>query len=253
MADAARMRALLAEKKRAMEDLEREMAMIAMQLEQQEGNEPALGTGVATPPSIPSSEPPSIPPLSSSPPQLPLQESPVLNPPQTLDSSGYGEVIGSVGSATHTLIPPRPAPIRNISEIDTTSSVFEQPGSPFHGVMERHGRMSSFGRLSMNALPAHCHLKKQDIQLQGLVGQGSFGMVWKALFQGKTQVAVKLFLYEDVESEIVMLSRIKSHPNVLNFLGVIFEVDDPYKEPQVSSLSLDIYIHSFPAHYSCPY
>lgn len=42
-----------------------------------------------------------------------------------------------------------------------------------------------------------------------MVGRGSFGMVWKALFQGKVQVAVKLFLYEDVETEIVMLARIK--------------------------------------------
>jgi len=94
-------------------------------------------------------------------------------------------------------------------------------------------RLSSFGRLSMDSLPPHCHLNKHDIQLQGLVGRGSFGVVWRALYQTRTQVAVKLFLYEDVASEIIMLAHIPPHPHVLNFLGVIFEVDDPYKEPQV--------------------
>ena len=81
------------------------------------------------------------------------------------------------------------------------------------------GRLNSFGRCSMTSLPSHCHLDKKDVQLQGLVGQGSFGVVYKALWKG-TQVAVKLFLSEDVESEIITLAHITPHPNVLNFLGV---------------------------------
>lgn len=95
-------------------------------------------------------------------------------------------------------------------------------------------RLSSFGRLSRASLPPHCHLSKHDVQLQGLVGRGSFGVVWRALYQHRHQVAVKLFLYEDVASEITMLAAIPPHRHVLHFLGVIFEVDDPYKEPQVA-------------------
>lgn len=87
----------------------------------------------------------------------------------------------------------------------------------------RIDRLSSFGRLSMSSLPVNCHLDKNEITLQGIVGRGSFGVVWKGLYRERQQVAVKLFLVEDVESEIVMLSRIEQHENVLNFLGVIFE------------------------------
>jgi hypothetical protein len=95
-------------------------------------------------------------------------------------------------------------------------------------------RMSSFGRLSSSALPAHCTISKTDIRLETMVGRGSFGVVWKALHVSRNvQVAVKLFLNEDVEREVITLAQVRQHPNVLTFIGVIFEVDDPHKEPQV--------------------
>ena len=75
----------------------------------------------------------------------------------------------------------------------------------------------------------------EDIQLLEQVGRGSFGVVWRALHvPSRQQVAVKLFLSENVESEVTMLARLRAHPNVLNFLGVVTESDDPYKEPQVA-------------------
>ena len=50
-------------------------------------------------------------------------------------------------------------------------------------------------------------LRKEDIQLQALVGKGSFGEVWRALYRGNT-VAVKLFLSENVETEITLSERV---------------------------------------------
>jgi hypothetical protein len=126
---------------------------------------------------------------------------------------------------------PTPAFADGASFIDPLAVETGQ-GGPAQNRMQR---LSSFGRLSMDSLPPHCHLNKHDIQVQAMVGRGSFGVVWRALYQNRAQVAVKLFLYEDVASEIIMLAHIPPHPHVLNFLGVIFEVDDPYKEPQVSA------------------
>lgn len=135
-------------------------------------------------------------------------------------------------------IAPMAAPSELFTALDDTTALAPSSTATKSSAQEiarpaQMQRLSSFGRLSMDSLPPHCHLNKHDIQLQGLVGRGSFGVVWRALYQNRTQVAVKLFLYEDVASEIIMLAHIPPHPQVLNFLGVIFEVDDPYKEPQV--------------------
>ena len=95
-------------------------------------------------------------------------------------------------------------------------------------------RLSSFGRIRRESLPnAETEMNKHDIQLVEQVGRGSFGVVWRALHKPtSTQVAVKLFLSEDVETEINLLAKIQRHPHVLTFLGVILEQDDPYKEPR---------------------
>ena len=95
-------------------------------------------------------------------------------------------------------------------------------------------RLSSFGRIRRESLPnAETEMNKHDIQLVEQVGRGSFGVVWRALHKPtSTQVAVKLFLSEDVETEINLLAKTRLHPHVLTFLGVILEQDDPYKEPR---------------------
>jgi hypothetical protein len=177
MADNARILELLAAKKRAQEELEREIAQLTAQLE---GGDKLL----------------------------PRQDTPPSSPEVVLSPTRSS----TQNRAPHAVV-----------------SDDEDDGPQ----MGRFQRLSSFGRLSMSSLPEHCHLNKSDIQLLGQVGRGSFGVVWRAKYKERSEVAVKLFLYEDVESEIIMLASIAPHPHVLNFLGVIFEVDDPYKEPQV--------------------
>lgn len=188
MADNERLLELLAEKKRAREELELEIAQLTAKLgsDQLSETSPANSAPLGT---------------LSLPPPPPEQQLAV--PPKEEDRGGGG---GGGGGD-------------NESDLPRTGRI---------------ERLSSFGRLSMSSLPERCHLNKEDIQLLGQVGKGSFGVVWKAKYRERSEVAVKLFLYEDVESEIVMLASIAPHPHVLNFLGVIFQVDDPYKEPQVA-------------------
>jgi hypothetical protein len=203
MADQERIRMLLAEKKRAMEELEKEMAMLAAQLD---------GEGGAV-----------------------VEEEHTKR--NVEESKGNIEGKSAVSPTTTTTTPEQPPKSETfMSKLNNNHPMVDDDIRLSDGGTRpgRIDRLSSFGRLSMSSLPVNCHLDKTEITLQGIVGRGSFGVVWKGLYRERTQVAVKLFLVEDVESEIVMLSRIEQHENVLNFLGVIFEVDDPYKEPQVA-------------------
>jgi hypothetical protein len=85
-----------------------------------------------------------------------------------------------------------------------------------------------------NDVPAHLRLAKDDIQLLGLIGRGSFGEVWRALHSGSV-VAVKVFLSEeeDVSSEVKMMAKASGHKNIIPLIGVVIQ-DDPYNDPQVA-------------------
>ena len=47
-------------------------------------------------------------------------------------------------------------------------------------------------------------------------------------------MAVKLFLSENVETEITTLANLSKHPNLVPFIGVIFQKDEVDKLPQVA-------------------
>lgn len=74
-----------------------------------------------------------------------------------------------------------------------------------------------------------------DIKLRERVGKGSFGEVWRAIYQ-EGAVAVKLFLSEDIDvtSEIAVMAKISGQPHVLDLIGVVLEQNDKYKPPQVA-------------------
>ena len=97
-------------------------------------------------------------------------------------------------------------------------------------------RQSSRSRASTlnDDVPPELLIKKEDIQLLGLLGRGSFGEVWRGLYKEEV-VAVKVFLSEegDVSSEIKMMAKVSGQKNIINLVGVVIQ-DDPFNDPQVA-------------------
>jgi serine/threonine protein kinase len=83
-------------------------------------------------------------------------------------------------------------------------------------------------------IPISLMIAKEDIQLLGLIGRGSFGEVWRALYKSQV-VAVKVFLSEesDVSSEVKMMCAAANHKNIIPLVGVVIQ-SDPYNDPQVA-------------------
>jgi len=103
------------------------------------------------------------------------------------------------------------------------------------GAMDRL-RQSSRSRTSTlnDDVPPELLIKKEDIQLLGLLGRGSFGEVWRGLYKEEV-VAVKVFLSEesDVSSEIKMMAKVSGQKNIIKLVGVVIQ-DDPFNDPQVA-------------------
>jgi hypothetical protein len=97
-------------------------------------------------------------------------------------------------------------------------------------------RTSSRSRTSTvtEDIPAELLIAKDDIQLLGLIGKGSFGEVWRGLYKEEV-VAVKVFLSEesDVSSEVKMMAKASGQKNILELVGVVIQ-DDPFNDPQVA-------------------
>ena len=83
----------------------------------------------------------------------------------------------------------------------------------------------------------------KDIKLEYKIGEGSFGVVYKAVFRG-AQVAVKkmrspLFMeltqndIEEFRKEAYMMSRLR-HPNIVLVMGISLVDQDPVKQPTTS-------------------
>jgi len=75
----------------------------------------------------------------------------------------------------------------------------------------------------LELLPSHLLLDQQDLHFEEPVGEGAFGKVWRATFQGKL-VAVKVFLSDelDVLQEATMLDRVKDLAHVVKFIGIVW-------------------------------
>lgn len=71
-----------------------------------------------------------------------------------------------------------------------------------------------------------------DIQIQGIIGKGTFGQVYQATIQGYSVAVKELFLPEsqteqdevlhDFEKEVKIISMLR-HPNIIQFYGCVFE------------------------------
>jgi serine/threonine-protein kinase/endoribonuclease IRE1 len=63
-----------------------------------------------------------------------------------------------------------------------------------------------------------------------VMGSGSFGTVYKGKFMGTIDVAIKRILREKVTSQVetVVMTQIKSHPNVLRYFCVEEDEDFVY-------------------------
>ncbi|GMH65850.1 hypothetical protein TL16_g04297 [Triparma laevis f. inornata] len=97
-------------------------------------------------------------------------------------------------------------------------------------------RSSSRSRASTinEDVPSELLISKEDIQLLGLIGKGSFGEVWRGLYKEEV-VAVKVFISEesDVSSEVKMMAKASGQKNILELVGVVIQ-DDPNNDPQVA-------------------
>jgi len=85
-------------------------------------------------------------------------------------------------------------------------------------------------------IPPKFLLSKEEILLLHKIGKGSFGEVWKGVFQNKTNVAVKQFLHDeaDVSSEVLLLSKATGKPNVIDLIGVVVQQQDAFQDAQVA-------------------
>lgn len=75
-----------------------------------------------------------------------------------------------------------------------------------------------------------------DLVIQEQLGSGTFGNVYKGLYLGTTSVALKSLTStteehrEEFNAEASML-QLLSHPNVVQFIGVMTKVDETTYKP----------------------
>jgi serine/threonine protein kinase len=69
----------------------------------------------------------------------------------------------------------------------------------------------------------------KDIKLENVLGEGEFGTVYKAILNGKKQVAVKMLkdlnAFKDFEREAEIMNNIGNHPCIVKIFGIIKEKD----------------------------
>jgi len=72
----------------------------------------------------------------------------------------------------------------------------------------------------------------KDLQLDSVIGEGTYGRVWKGKWKGGCDVAVKQNtgnVDDDIELEVDILASIRQHANIVTFYGVcMHEAGGPY-------------------------
>lgn len=102
----------------------------------------------------------------------------------------------------------------------------------------RSSSMSAMGQQLHNMtgqIPLDLLINQKEVQVLDKIGTGSFGEVWKALYNGNI-VAVKLFVSQesDISSEIKVMAKASGKKNVLELLGVVQSKRDDYSAHQIA-------------------
>jgi len=71
-------------------------------------------------------------------------------------------------------------------------------------------------------------IEDKDLELREVLGEGRFGLVYKGMWRGNTEVAVKVLKHENLDAneekqfkkEAFLLKELSPHPNIVQFLGL---------------------------------
>ena len=99
-----------------------------------------------------------------------------------------------------------------------------------------------------------CEILPEQLQLQGVIGEGKFGLVYKGVWNGNPCAIKKLkngitkpsVQYQRLLIELAVLSGVGSHPNIIEFFGAcIQDLESPLiVEELVEGTDLEAYLRS---------
>ncbi|KAL3498785.1 hypothetical protein ACH5RR_041517 [Cinchona calisaya] len=121
--------------------------------------------------------------------------------------------------------------VQNSKMMETEDSLQSQPDiqlSPNSGVNNGSSLGSSSNKSDNESnLIVHCEIHWEDLQLREEIGQGSFGVVYRGIWNG-SDVAVKVYFGNEYNEETLLgynkeldIMRRLRHPNVLLFMGAV--------------------------------